>query len=253
MGRDRGRGRGRDRARTDRPLRGRPLAVLPRPPVVELRDVSRTYGADPPVLALRGVDLVVERGEAIAIVGPSGSGKSTLLNIVGCLDRATAGRYLLDGNDVAQLGEGELAALRGRLLGFVFQTFNLLAHRTVIENVMLSEVYRGGERAGRRERALAALERVGVAHRADFLPVKLSGGEQQRVAIARALIGEPSLLLCDEPTGNLDSRNTAAMLELFEGLVAEGMTMLLITHDAAVAERMPRRTSMVDGRLREHA
>jgi len=253
VGRDRGRGRGRDRARADRPLRGRPLAVLPRPPVVELRDVSRTYGADPPVLALRGVDLVVERGEAIAIVGPSGSGKSTLLNIVGCLDRPTGGRYLLDGNDVAQLGEGELAALRGRLLGFVFQTFNLLAHRTVIENVMLSEVYRGGERAGRRERALAALERVGVAHRADFLPVKLSGGEQQRVAIARALIGEPSLLLCDEPTGNLDSRNTAAMLELFEGLVAEGMTMLLITHDAAVAERMPRRTSMVDGRLREHA
>jgi putative ABC transport system ATP-binding protein len=139
------------------------------------------------------------------------------------------------------------------LLGFVFQTFNLLAHRSVVENVMLSEVYRGGAREGRRERALAALERVGVAHRAAFQPVKLSGGEQQRVAIARALIGEPSLLLCDEPTGNLDSRNTAAMLELFEGLVADGMTMLLITHDDAVAERMPRRTSMVDGRLREHA
>jgi ABC-type lipoprotein export system ATPase subunit len=236
-----------------RPQPSRRLAVLPRPPVVELRNVSRTYGADPPVLALRGVDLVVERGDAIAIVGPSGSGKSTLLNIVGCLDRPTGGHYLLEGQDVAQLGEDELAGLRGRLLGFVFQTFNLLAHRTVVENVMLSEVYRGGDRAGRRERALAALERVGVAHRADFMPVKLSGGEQQRVAIARALIGEPSLLLCDEPTGNLDSRNTAAMLELFEGLVADGMTMLLITHDEAVAERMPRRTSMVDGRLREHA
>jgi ABC-type lipoprotein export system ATPase subunit len=229
------------------------LAVLPRPPVVELRNVSRTYGADPPVLALRGVDLVVERGDAIAIVGPSGSGKSTLLNIVGCLDRPTAGRCLIEGNDVGEVGEDELAALRGQRLGFVFQTFNLLAHRTVVENVMLSEVYRGGERAGRRERAMAALERVGVAHRAGFLPVKLSGGEQQRVAIARALTGEPSLLLCDEPTGNLDSRNTVAMLELFEGLVAEGMTMLLITHDEAVAARMPRRTSMVDGRLREHA
>ena len=229
------------------------LAVLPRPPVVELRKVSRTYGADPPVLALRDVDLVVARGDAIAIVGPSGSGKSTLLNIIGCLDRPTSGRYLLEGQDVALLDEDELSALRGRLLGFVFQTFNLLAHRTVVENVMLSEVYRGGEREGRRERARAALERVGVAHRADFQPVKLSGGEQQRVAIARALVGGPSLLLCDEPTGNLDSGNTAAMLELFEGLVADGMTMLLITHDEAVAERMPRRTSMVDGRLLEQA
>ena len=237
----------------ERPRPSHRLAVLPRPPVVELRNVSRTYGADPPVLALRGVDLVVERGAAIAIVGPSGSGKSTLLNIIGCLDRPTGGQFLLEGQDVALLGEDELAALRGRLLGFVFQTFNLLAHRTVVENVMLSEVYRGGDRAGRRERALAALERVGVAHRADFMPVKLSGGEQQRVAIARALIGEPSLLLCDEPTGNLDSRNTDAMLGLFEGLVAEGMTMLLITHDEAVAQRMPRRTSMVDGRLQEHA
>ena len=229
------------------------LAVLPRPPVVELRNISRTYGADPPVLALRDVDLVVQRGDAIAIAGPSGSGKSTLLNIIGCLDRPTGGRYRLEGQDVARLDEDELSALRGRLLGFVFQTFNLLAHRTVVENVMLSEVYRGGAREGRRERALAALDRVGVAHRAAFQPVKLSGGEQQRVAIARALIGQPSLLLCDEPTGNLDSRNTAAMLELFEGLVADGMTMLLITHDDAVAARMPRRTSMVDGRLREHA
>jgi ABC-type lipoprotein export system ATPase subunit len=228
------------------------LAVLPRPPVVELRNVSRTYGADPPVQALRGVDLVVERGDAIAIVGPSGSGKSTLLYIVGCLDRPTGGRCLIDGTDVAALSEDELAALRGQRLGFVFQTFNLLAHRTVLENVMLSEVYRGEPREGRRGRALAALERVRVAHRAGFLPGKLSGGEQQRVAIARALVGAPSLLLCDEPTGNLDSANTEAMLELFEALVADGMTMLLITHDEAVAARMPRRTSMVDGRLREH-
>ena len=235
------------------PRATRGLAVLPRPPVVELRNVSRTYGADPPVQALRGVDLVVERGDAIAIVGASGSGKSTLLNIVGCLDRPTGGRCLIDGDDVSELTEDELAVLRGQRLGFVFQTFNLLAHRTVLENVMLSEVYRGEPREGRRERALTALERVGVAHRAGFPPGKLSGGEQQRVAIARALTGEPSLLLCDEPTGNLDSQNTAAMLDLFAGLVADGMTMLLITHDEAVAARMPRRTTMVDGRLREHA
>ena len=240
-------------ATATRPHPRRELHPHPNPPVVELRNVSRTYGADPPVLALRGVDLVVERGDAIAIVGPSGSGKSTLLNIVGCLDRPTGGRYLLEGNDVSMLSEDELAVLRGRLLGFVFQTFNLLAHRTALENVMLSEVYRGGSRVGRRERAIEALDRVGVADRADFLPGKLSGGQQQRVAIARALIGEPSLLLCDEPTGNLDSRNTAAMLELFEELVADGMTMLLITHDEAVAARMPRRTTMVDGQLREHA
>ncbi len=235
-----------------RPRPRRELAPHPDSPVVELRNVSRTYGSEPPVRALRGVDLVVRRGDAIAIVGPSGSGKSTLLNIVGCLDRPTGGRCLIDGTDVASLEEDELAALRGRVLGFVFQTFNLLAHRTVIENVMLSEVYRGGDRTGRRERALAALERVGVAERADFLPGKLSGGQQQRVAIARALTGAPSLLLCDEPTGNLDSANTKSMLELFEELVEGGMTMLLITHDEGVAARMPRRTTIVDGRLTEH-
>jgi macrolide transport system ATP-binding/permease protein len=221
-------------------------------PVVELRGVSRTYGTDPPVQALRGVDLIVKRGDAIAIVGPSGSGKSTLLNIIGCLDRPTAGQYLIDGNDVDIFGEGELAAVRGRLIGFVFQTFNLLAHRTVLENVMLSEVYIGCPREGRRERAVAALERVGIAERADFLPVKLSGGQQQRVAVARALMGSPSLLLCDEPTGNLDSQNTQMVLGLFQDLVDEGMTMLMITHDESVAGRMPRRTSITDGQLTEH-
>jgi ABC-type lipoprotein export system ATPase subunit len=220
--------------------------------VVELDQVSRAYGTDPPVHALRSVDLTVERGDAIAIVGPSGSGKSTLLNIVGCLDRPTGGTYLIDGHDTATLGEGELSALRGRLIGFVFQTFNLLAHRTVVENVMLSEVYLGRPREGRRERAMAALERVGIEHRANFLPLKLSGGQQQRVAIARALSGSPSLLLCDEPTGNLDSVNTKTVLALFEELVDDGMTMLLITHDENVAERMPRRTSITDGQLTEH-
>jgi ABC-type lipoprotein export system ATPase subunit len=221
-------------------------------PVVELRQISRTYGTDPPVHALRGVDLTVGRGDAIAIVGPSGSGKSTLLNIVGCLDRPTSGTYLIEGTDTATLDEGQLAALRGRLIGFVFQTFNLLAHRTVLENVMLAEVYLGRPREGRRERAMAALQRVGIEQRADFPPKKLSGGQQQRVAIARALMGSPSLLLCDEPTGNLDTVNSASVLALFEELVDDGMTMLLITHEEAVAKRMPRRTSITDGRLTEH-
>jgi len=224
----------------------------PDAPVVELRGVSRTYGTEPPVLALRDVDLTVKRGDAIAIVGPSGSGKSTLLNIVGCLDRQTDGTYLIDGVDTAELDEGELAALRGRLIGFVFQTFNLLAHRTALENVMLSEVYTGAPREGRKERAHAALDRVGIADRADFLPAKLSGGQQQRVAVARALMGSPSLLLCDEPTGNLDSKNTATVLALFEALIADGMTMLLITHDEHVAARVPRMTSIIDGQLTEH-
>ena len=223
----------------------------PEPPVVELRDVGRTYGTDPPVHALRGVDLVVAGGDAISIAGPSGSGKSTLLNVVGCLDRQSSGSYLMDGIEVASLDEDERAALRGGRIGFIFQTFNLLAHRTAIENVALAEVYLGLPREGRRERALEALERVDIANRSDFLPVKMSGGQQQRVAIARALMGTPSLLLCDEPTGNLDSVNTRAVLELFDELVAEGMTILIITHDDEVAERMPRQTRIVDGRLTE--
>jgi putative ABC transport system ATP-binding protein len=225
--------------------------ALEAPPVVELRAVSRTYGADPPVLALREVDLVVDRGDAIAIVGPSGSGKSTLLNIVGCLDRQTSGEYLMDGIEVASLDEDGRAALRGQRIGFIFQTFNLLAHRSAIENVMLAEVYLGRPREGRAERAMAALGRVGIADRADFLPSRMSGGQQQRVAIARALLGEPSLLLCDEPTGNLDSVNTASALELFDALVVDGMTILVITHDNEVAARMPRRTRIVDGQLTE--
>jgi putative ABC transport system ATP-binding protein len=226
--------------------------VLP-DPVVELRAVTRIYGADPPVPALRDVDLVVERGDAIAIVGPSGSGKSTLLNIVGCLDRQTSGEYLMDGIDVGSLGEDGRAAIRGSRIGFIFQSFNLLGHRTAIENVMLAEVYVGRARNGRRERAMAALDRVGIGDRADFLPSRMSGGQQQRVAIARALVGEPSLLLCDEPTGNLDTANTVSALELFDGLRADGMTILLITHDPDVAGRMPRRTRIVDGHLTEPA
>jgi ABC-type lipoprotein export system ATPase subunit len=220
-------------------------------PVVEVRGLGRTYGSDPPVEALRGVDLTVRGGDWITIVGPSGSGKSTLLNILGCLDRPTAGSYHIDGIDAGGLSDEQRAALRARRIGFVFQTFHLLAHRTAVENVMLAEVYAGGEREGRRERALAALERVGMAKRSDFLPTKLSGGEQQRVAIARALLGSPALLLCDEPTGNLDTVNTKSLLALFDALALEGLTLVVITHDEDVANHARRVVRIVDGRLTE--
>jgi putative ABC transport system ATP-binding protein len=218
-------------------------------PVVELSGIGRTFGSDRPVIALRGVDLTVPSGTAMAIVGPSGSGKSTLLNILGCLDRQTAGSYRLDGIDVDGLDDGDRAALRAERIGFVFQTFNLLQHRTVIDNVMLAEVYRGRARDGREERALAMLDRVGMTDRASFVPSKLSGGQQQRVAIARALMGEPSLLLCDEPTGNLDSANTEAVLALFDELGRAGLTLVIITHDDGVAQHARSRVRIVDGQL----
>jgi ABC-type lipoprotein export system ATPase subunit len=226
-------------------------AATPGRPVVELRGLSRTFGSDSPVEALRAVDLVVYPGDWLAIVGPSGSGKSTLLNILGCLDRPTAGTYWIDGMDVAALSERERTAVRARSIGFVFQAFHLLAHRTALENVMLAEMYSGGERAGRRERAVAALERVGVAHRRDFLPTRLSGGEQQRVAIARALLGSPKLLLCDEPTGNLDSASTEALMLLFDALARQGLTLVVVTHDEDVAAHAGRVVRIVDGRLSE--
>ncbi len=220
--------------------------------VVDLRDVWRVFPSEPPVEALRAVDLRVAAGDYVAVVGPSGSGKSTLLNVVGLLDRPTRGEYLLDGIDTATLSDGQRAALRGRRIGFVFQSFHLLSHRTVEENVMLAELYRGAKgRRGREQRALAALRRVDLGHRLGFLPTRLSGGERQRVAIARAIVGEPSLLLCDEPTGNLDSATTASVLELFDELRTQGLTVMIITHDADVAAHAERRVEMVDGRLRE--
>jgi ABC-type lipoprotein export system ATPase subunit len=222
-------------------------------PVVELRGLSRTYGADPPVEALRSVGLTIRAGEWMAIVGPSGSGKSTLLNILGCLDRPTAGSYLIEGIDAAGLTDDERAALRAQMIGFVFQTFHLLSHRTALENVMLAEVYAGGGRTQRAERALAALERVGMAGRRDFFPTKLSGGEKQRVAIARALLGSPRLLLCDEPTGNLDTVNTESLLALFHGLAQQGLTLVVITHDEDVAKHARRVVRIVDGQLTEVA
>jgi ABC-type lipoprotein export system ATPase subunit len=220
-------------------------------PVVELRNLSRTYGSDPPVHALRNVDLTINRGDWIAIVGPSGSGKSTLLNILGCLDRPTEGSYMIDGIDAGVLTDEERASVRARRLGFVFQTFHLLGHRTAAENVMLSDIYASGDRTTRAERARAALERVGMGHRSDFLPTRLSGGEQQRVAIARALLRSPRLLLCDEPTGNLDTANTESVLRLFETLGLDGLTLVVITHDEEVAGHARRVVRIVDGRLSE--
>jgi ABC-type lipoprotein export system ATPase subunit len=219
--------------------------------VIELRSVGRTFGADPPVVALRDVDLRLTHGTSLAIVGPSGSGKSTLLNILGCLDRPTSGTYLFDRIDVGGLTDDQRAALRAEGIGFVFQTFNLLAHRSVLENVMLAEVYRGRSAEGRAERALESLRRVGMTHRANFLPTRLSGGEQQRVAIARALLGDPSVLLCDEPTGNLDSVNTESVLDLFDELGDAGLTLVIVTHEEPVARRTRRRVRITDGRLTE--
>lgn len=215
--------------------------------VLELNKIGKQYGTDPPVYALVDVDLTLDRGDWLSITGPSGAGKSTLLNIIGCLDRPTSGNYFIDGIDTAGLTDKQRAGLRSQRIGFVFQSFHLLPYRTVLENVMLGEVYRKQPRAGRRTRALTAIERVGLSHRAGYLPTKLSGGERQRVAIARALVSSPSLLLCDEPTGNLDSRSSAAILDLFEKLNQEGLTLVIVTHDENIANRAGRRVHIVDG------
>jgi macrolide transport system ATP-binding/permease protein len=217
--------------------------------VLELIEIGRQYGTEPAVHALSDVDLTLERGDWLAITGPSGAGKSTLLSILGCLDQPTSGTYLIDGIDTGKLTDNQRAGLRSQRIGFVFQSFHLLAYRTVLENVMLAEVYRKQSQSGRRERALAAIARVGLSHRVDFLPMKLSGGERQRVAIARALVGSPSLLLCDEPTGNLDSKSTASLLDLFEKLHGEGLTLVIVTHDENVAKRAYRRVHIIDGKL----
>jgi putative ABC transport system ATP-binding protein len=217
--------------------------------VVELAGVSRSFPGPPVVHAVRGVDLRIERNEYVSIVGPSGSGKSTLLHLVGLLDRPTSGTYRLDGIDTAALSERDRAALRGQRIGFVFQAFHLLAHRSVLENVMLALVHGGHARAGRRELAAVALDRVGLAHRMTFSPATSSGGERQRAAIARALVGGPSLLLADEPTGNLDSTTSAGVLDLFDELHDSGITLAVITHDEQVSGRAQRRVRITDGVL----
>ncbi|MGW8353972.1 ABC transporter ATP-binding protein [Streptomyces wedmorensis] len=221
------------------------------PPVIEFRQVGLTYPGPPPVEAFRPSDLTVHKGEFITVVGPSGSGKSTFLNIAGLLDTPTTGSFLLDGIDTGRLRDTERTTLRGRRIGFVFQAFHLLPHRSARENVELAMVYGGAPRRERPQRAREALDRVGLGHRTDALPTRMSGGERQRVAIARALVARPSLLLCDEPTGNLDTGNAEAVLRLLEALNAEGITIVLITHDPAVAARGRRTVTIRDGVLSE--
>jgi putative ABC transport system ATP-binding protein len=216
---------------------------------VEVVDAVRSYELDGVgVPALRGVSFAVEPGDYVAIVGPSGSGKSTLMHLLGGLDRPTAGRLMLGGRDVGTLSAAELARLRNEVIGFVFQSFHLLGRTSARDNVALPLIYRGLRRSERRRRAEEMLTRVGLGHRLDHRPNQLSGGEQQRVAIARALVSDPSVLLADEPTGNLDSHSGAAVLELLEELNAErGVALVVVTHDAGVAARARRRISMRDG------
>jgi putative ABC transport system ATP-binding protein len=222
------------------------------PPVIQLSSVAYTYPGPPPVRALKPMNLMIRPGEHVAITGPSGSGKSTLLNLVGLLDRPTEGTIKIDGIDVGAASERRRAAVRARRIGFVFQSFHLLPHRTAVENVMLAQVYADVPRRVRVGHAMAALTQVGLDHRADALPTALSGGERQRVAIARALVNHPSLLLCDEPTGNLDTATTDELSDLLAGLQAEGATLLVITHNPAVAARAQRRITIRDGHLIEH-
>ena len=220
-------------------------------PVIELRGLARTYPGPPPVTALRPADLAIEAGDYVAVTGPSGSGKSTLLHLLGLLDSPTAGSYLLDGLDTSRLGDRDRSALRGSRIGFVFQAFHLLPYRTALENVLLAQMYNQTPRSARVRAAVDALDAVRLGHRLDAPPTTLSGGECQRVAIARALVNRPSLLLCDEPTGNLDSRNAAALMDLLDQLNAAGFTIVVITHDAAVATHAGRTIAISDGMLSE--
>jgi putative ABC transport system ATP-binding protein len=221
------------------------------PAVVELQAVQRDYVADAGVVhALRGVDLVIQPGELVAILGASGSGKSTLLNTLGCLDRPSSGVFLLDGERVEGLDDDARADLRNRKLGFVFQGFNLLARTTALENVLLPMQYdRGGRFGDAKARALRSLERVGLKARVHHMPNELSGGQQQRVAIARALVTEPALLLADEPTGNLDSRTTMEIMALFQELNDAGTTIIIVTHEDEVAACCKRAITLRDGRI----
>ena len=215
--------------------------------MLELTDVTKEYGGSPPTHALRGVSLAAHAGELTAIVGPSGSGKSTLLNIVGTLDRPTSGTVRVAGHDTRDMTDRQLSALRARELGFVFQQFFLLSGENAVDNVADALLYRGLTAAERRERAVEALESVGLGHRLSHHPNQLSGGERQRVAIARALVGRPSLMLADEPTGNLDTRTSEEIMALLGELNASGATILVITHEHDVAARCRRRVAVRDG------
>jgi putative ABC transport system ATP-binding protein len=216
--------------------------------LIEMRGIERTYVmGDNLVHALRGVDLTIEPGSSIAIMGTSGSGKSTMMNIMGCLDQPTRGNYLLNGKDVARLSRTQLADVRGRMIGFVFQSFNLLSRTSALENVEMPLMYQGVPGRERHRRALRALEQVNLADRADHHSSQLSGGQQQRVAIARALVGEAPIIMADEPTGNLDSRTSYEVMAILQGLVSQGKTVILVTHESDIAAYASRVVTLRDG------
>ena len=219
-------------------------------PIIEIRDVVKRYGdGEAAIFALAGVSMTISPGEYVAIMGPSGSGKSTLMNILGALDEVTSGNYLLDGINISQLGERELSIVRGRKIGFVFQSFNLIPRMSALSNVELPLAYQGLKAKERRLRALKALDLVGLSDRLKHEPNELSGGQQQRVAVARALVTRPSLLLADEPTGALDSKSTSDLLDLFDQVNLAGRTVVVITHEAEVAARAKRVVRMRDGKI----
>jgi putative ABC transport system ATP-binding protein len=216
--------------------------------LIQLDEITKIYDSgENAVQALRGVDVAIEKGEFVAIIGPSGSGKSTLMHILGCLDTPTTGTYWLDGQDVAEMSARALARVRNQKIGFIFQTFNLLPRASILKNVELPLLYAGAGREERRERAFKALQRVGLEKRAKHRPNELSGGQRQRVAIARALVNDPSLILADEPTGNLDQKTGSDIIDIFEELSQAGQTIVLVTHDPAIAARTHRCIKLVDG------
>jgi len=218
--------------------------------MLELENITKVYKAgQTEVPALRGISCRVESGEMVSIIGPSGSGKSTLMNIIGCLDKPTSGRYLLDGTEVSELNDDQLAEIRNKKIGFVFQSFNLLSRTTALANVELPLIYNGA--SNRRQRALQVLELVGLAHRVTHRPSELAGGEQQRVAIARALVNNPSLILADEPTGNLDTRTSQEIMSIFKKLNEQGMTIVLVTHEPDIAAYTQRTIKLRDGQIEE--
>jgi putative ABC transport system ATP-binding protein len=220
-------------------------------PVIQAEEVHKYYDlGETKVHALRGVDLTIEPGEFVAIMGSSGSGKSTFMNMLGCLDKPTSGRYLLEGTDVSRLGKKELAAIRNKKLGFVFQGFNLLSRTTALENVELPTLYARLEKEQRLARARQVLEMVGLGDRMDHFPSQLSGGQQQRVAIARALVNGPSILLADEPTGNLDSRTSVEIMQVFQELNDRGLTIVVVTHEQDIAQFAKRIVIFRDGKIR---